>query len=335
MGASNPAWHDPVKAAQLSAQWVKGQTCHSRVRERILRDQGITQTAGQSPRRRSPRFRNPGGRRPAIRVSGRCTTRIVGRTLRRPPPRPPEGRPPRSRLPARQRSSIRRRSTGRNGRRSPGSSSRERRRHEPVRHRPKSSVPAGASLFGPGLLTTTAPNRADYTTATPAQSHPPAQAALQDLAGGTNLSRIPARAAGSGDVNPVAHGRKIGPYSQGVDANAAPGTRPRRERLRRETEDPQLVQRPAARAHAAHRRTEGREERWRHVGADRHRGFRRVGAADRRGQIVNPLRGQFGARVIEIGWRVADVVGRWDARAGNPTGGIRADQERRRRGRPC
>jgi hypothetical protein len=83
---------------------------------------------------------------------------------------------------------------------------------------PKSSIPTG-SLIGPGLLTTKTPNPADYQTASAAQTN------LQQLAGGTNLNVHPgALPPGSGDVNPLAHGWKIGRTDQGVDANAAPGT---------------------------------------------------------------------------------------------------------------
>jgi hypothetical protein len=61
---------------------------------------------------------------------------------------------------------------------------------------PKSTVPGGASLFGPGLLTTTAPNPADYTTV---------QTVLQKLAGGTPLS-----------THPNAQGAPPGGYPAGV-----------------------------------------------------------------------------------------------------------------------
>ena len=85
---------------------------------------------------------------------------------------------------------------------------------------PKSTIDTGASgLIGPGLLTTKTPNKADYTTATAAQT------SLQQLAGPTNLNVHPGSLpAGSGDVNPLAHGWTIGRTDQGVDANAAPGT---------------------------------------------------------------------------------------------------------------
>src|SRR6516162_8867537 len=84
---------------------------------------------------------------------------------------------------------------------------------------PKSSdVPAGLSLFGPGLLTTTMPNRADYT-------HTMAQTSLQQLAGDTNLTTHPGSIpAGSGDINPLAHGWTLGRTDQGVDASAKTGS---------------------------------------------------------------------------------------------------------------
>jgi hypothetical protein len=84
---------------------------------------------------------------------------------------------------------------------------------------PKSTVPGGANLFGKGLLTTKMPNRADYETGTAAQT------SLQTLAGPTNLTTHPsALPPGAGDVNPLAHGWRVGRTDQGVDANAAPGT---------------------------------------------------------------------------------------------------------------
>jgi hypothetical protein len=81
---------------------------------------------------------------------------------------------------------------------------------------PKSSI-SGPNLFGPGLLTTTAPNPADYTTTV--------QTKLQQLAGDTNLSTHPGSIpAGQGDINPLAHGWKLGRTDQGVDASAPTGT---------------------------------------------------------------------------------------------------------------
>src|SRR6516225_6243187 len=81
-----------------------------------------------------------------------------------------------------------------------------------------SALPAGLSLFGPGLLTTTMPNRADYT-------HTTAQTSLQQLAGDTNLTTHPGSIpAGSGDINPLAHGWTLGRTDQGVDANAKTGS---------------------------------------------------------------------------------------------------------------
>ena len=60
MGAGNAAWQNPVKAAQLSAQWVKGQTSIPGFGSASSGIRAIANAAGQSPQTQLQAIRSSG-----------------------------------------------------------------------------------------------------------------------------------------------------------------------------------------------------------------------------------------------------------------------------------
>ena len=222
MGAGNAAWRDPVKAAQLSAAWVKGQTAIPGFGSASSGIRNILSTAGQSPAAQVSALQKSGWA-----SSGYPSLASLYNTYRGTNPAVPSGAgavsSPAASTPAGSVTTFDQAAFDRAQKAAIAGQflASSRGAVSMFDLGPKSSdVPAGLSLFGPGLLTTTMPNRADYTKTTAA-----AQTGLQALAGDTNLSTHPGSVpAGQGDVNPLAHGWTLGRTDQGVDASAPAGT---------------------------------------------------------------------------------------------------------------
>lgn len=223
MGAGNPAWRDPVSAAQLSAQWVKGQTAIPGFGRASSGIQAIPRTAGQSPQAQISALQKSGWASSGYPGLGSLYNAYRGTA----PPSAAAG--PIAGGPSPGGPSFS--STGPSVQFDQAAFDRAKRAAIAGQYLaqsargasmwqtgPKSTIPTG-SLIGPGLLSTKTPSPADYQTASAAQT------SLQQLAGGTNLNVHPGSLpAGQGDVNPLAHGWTLGRTDQGVDASAAPGT---------------------------------------------------------------------------------------------------------------
>ena len=222
MGAGNAAWRDPVKAAQLSAQWVKGQTSIPGFGSASSGIRAIANAAGQSPQTQLQAIRSSGwassgypslaslyntyrGTNPAVPAGGAPTAAPAAAAGAQPGPVTTFDQ---AAYDAAQKAAVAGQFFAKSGQ-----------SVSMWNLGPKTSaLPAGPSLFGSGLFTTTMPNRADYT-------HTTAQTSLQQLAGDTNLTTHPGSIpAGSGDINPLAHGWTLGRTDQGVDASAPSGT---------------------------------------------------------------------------------------------------------------
>lgn len=186
-GAANPAWHDPVKAAQLAAAWATGRTSipgFGHAAPSIVN--AIRSTAGQAPQAQIAALQRSGWASsgypnlPSLFQTYGATNPTAPMGARGLPAAP--GAAPQSvpvttqhfdqaafdkaqqaavagQFLAQSANGVSMWQTG-----------------------PKSTVPAGANLFGPGLLTTTPPDRANYVTA---------QTTMQKLAGSTVLNAHP------------------------------------------------------------------------------------------------------------------------------------------------
>jgi hypothetical protein len=228
MGAGNPAWRDPVAGAKLSAQWVKGQVSIPGFGHAAPGIVAISRTAGQSPQAQLQAIMSSGwasggySSLPSLyRTYGTTNPALPSGTsglATAPAPSTQQSAPAATASPQLDQAAFDRAKqaaiAGQFLQQSRGGVSM-------WQTGPKPTVPGGASLFGPGLLSTVMPNPADFTTNTTKT----AQVNLQKLAGNTNLNTHPGSIpSGQGNVNPLAHGWNLGRTDQGVDANAPPGT---------------------------------------------------------------------------------------------------------------
>jgi hypothetical protein len=237
MGAGNPAWHDPVAGAKLSAAWTTGKISLPGFGRASGGIQAVARTRGQSPQAQIAAlqrsgwassgypslpslYRTYGGTNPALPAGGGAGGGVPGT-------KPGGGgftaKTSNVNLPITttvpqvdqqafqqaQKAAI----AGQFLAQQASSS-------------PWKGLPGIAPIKPYAGLPTTMPSQADYTTlAQKTTNYKLAQTTLQKLAGGTNLNTHPGSLpSGQGDVNPLAHGWNIGRTDQGVDASARPGT---------------------------------------------------------------------------------------------------------------